>query len=702
MWVERIALENFLAFSDCAVELASGLNVVLSPNEGGKSSLFRGVSTGFYASASSQRSEILALARWGSAVRPALEIGFRIGETSYRLVRDFESKEQTISRAGEAKPFAKGKAVDDFLAAHLPIPDENLFHRVCGVRHEELAAVGEGTSAIGETIEEILGGGWGSATPAVVRRTVDDKRKELIRGRDRPVNEANRGPVKRFMDDVERLERDAARASALAAAREGFLKSISDVDSKTRLLDADLEVLRAKREKASAHRDLERKEGAVREKADALRKRKDRVGELSGKMEALAAESSRFPESLLRGTPAFLDEMRSAFERESLLEKDIEKAGSPVESRGSLWRPVLASVLVLAGVVGVAIGEPIMILFLAAGALFAAWHFARRYGRRKGGLPAADLADELARLAEKRAALSGGRSLEDSKALLAGFASWKERSRDVAARIEEAAGGRRVDPADFAGALDREYGDAALELRALMESLAELEPFKIDGDALLRLERDLGAREEERKRLAGARALAERGLAGIERMDGIEIDERLACAREGLERALKRERVLDAILETLDGARREISGFLAGRLPPLAGAYLSRITGGRYETLFVDPLTLRIETVPARGDADESSGAAPAPERVRPESVSQGARDQLYLATRLALVELMSRGEPQPVFLDDPLVHFDPERRARALDLLREFAAKHQVVVFTCDPRYREAGGRLVELPPRS
>ncbi len=702
MWVERVALENFLAFKDLSVELAPGLNVVLSPNEGGKSSLFRGIAAGFYANAATQNKDILALARWGSAERFRIEIEFRLGETSYRLVRDFDSKEQTISRSEEAKPFAKGKAVDDFLAAHLPLPDESLFLRICGVRHEELARVGEGTSAIGETIEEILGGGWGNTTPAGVQRTVEDKRKELIRGRDRPVNEANRGPVKRFMDDVERLERDASRASTLAAAREGFLKAISDVDSKTRILDADLDVLRAKREKAAAYRDLVKKEKAAREKADALRKRKDRVGELSAKKEALAAESSRFPESLLQGTPAFLDELRTAFERESVLDKETAGAGSTAESRVSLWRPVLASALILAGLIGLAIGKPIMILFLAAGAVLFAWHFARGYGRRKGGPPAADLAGELARLAKKRSELLGSRSLEDSKALLAAFAAWKERSRDVESRIEEAAGGRRVDPADFAGALDREYGDAALELRAHLESRAELEPFAIDGDGMLRLERDLGAREEERRRLAGARALAERDLAGIERLDGIDIAERLSCAREGLERALKRERVLEAIIETLAGARREISGFLAGRLPPLAGAYLSRITGGRYETLFVDPLTLRIETVPARGDADETEGAAPAPERIKPDAVSQGARDQIYLAMRLALVELMSRGEPQPVFLDDPLVHFDPERRARALDLVREFAAKHQVVVFTCDPRYREAGGRLVELPPRA
>jgi uncharacterized protein YhaN len=683
-----------------SVDLAPGLNVVLAPNAGGKSSLFRGIAAGLYTSASSQKADILALARWGSAGRPRIEIEFRLGETPYRLVRDFDSKEQTIFRSGEAKPFAKGKAVDEFLQTHLPLPDENLFHRVCGVRHEELARVGDGTSDIGEAIEEILGGGWGDATPAEVQRTVEDKRKELIKGRDRPVNEANRGPLKRFMDEVDRLERDAAGAAALSGSRAGLLKTISDIDAKSLRLDAEIEILRAKKEKASAYRDHEKNEKALREKADGLRKRKDRLAELTAKKQALVEEASRFPESLLQGTPAFLDRVRTDFERESLLEKETAGAGSRTGTRIPLWRPVLASVLVLAGVVGVAIKNPLMILFLVAGAGLAAWMLAQRLSRAKPGAPT-DSGAELARLAANREELLGKRSLDDSKALLASFAAWKDRSRDVESRIEETAGGRRIDPQNLLGELDREYGDAALELRALVESRAGLEAFKTDGDGLLRLDRDLGERERERKALAAARAGAERDLASLGRMDEIDIAERLVCAREGLARAGRKERVLSAILETLAGARREISGFLAERLPPLAASHLSRITGGRYETLFIDPLTLRIETVPARGDADALAGASSAPERIEPGSVSQGARDQIHLAVRFALVELMSRGEPQPIFLDDPFVHFDPDRRALALDLVREFAAKHQVVLFTCDPRYREAGGRLVELPAR-
>ena len=161
------------------------------------------------------------------------------------------------------------------------------------------------------------------------------------------------------MDEVERLERDAARASALAGAREGFLKTISDIDSNILRLDADIGLLRTKREKASEYRDLEKNEKAAREKADGLRKRKDRIGELLAKMETLAAEGSRFPGSIAQGTPASLDELRIGLEREALLEKEIESAGSGSMTRAPRWRPVLAAVLILAGAVGIAIHKPL-------------------------------------------------------------------------------------------------------------------------------------------------------------------------------------------------------------------------------------------------------------------------------------------------------------------------------------------------------
>lgn len=701
MWIERVSLENVLAFTEVSVELCPGFNVVLSPNEGGKSSLFRGIVSGLYANASSQRADVLALARWGAAGSFRIELDFRLGPDAYRLVRDFGGKEQALYRGGESGPFAKGKRVDEFLAEHLPLADQNLFLRICGVRHEELARVGEADGAIGERIEEILGGGGQDVTPATVQLVVEGKRKELIKGKDRPVNEANRGAVKRFKDDVDLLEREASKAAFLAGAREGLLKAISGVDSRLALVDAELEILKAKREKALAHGELDRNERSLREKTDGLRQRLKRIEELRAVRDGLAGGGARFVGGLASRTAASLDEVREELAREALLDAGVAGALPGKPAAAAAWRSVLASILILAGVAGALLWKIPMLVLAIAGLALLVWHFAGR-GRGREVAHPTEGRGELERLRIARAAWAGSRSLDESKALLAEYASWLERARDVDARLDEAVGYGTTEQSALIGALDAEYGDAAIEVRALSQSRAALEPFRLDGDGMLRLDRDIGDRLAERERLAGERSERERGLAALERMDAGDIAERLALAREGLRRAERKVLVLDAILDALHEARRKISGYLAEKLPPLAGAYLSRITAGRYGTLFVDPLSLKIEAIPAAGDAAGAHGASGAPERVEPGALSQGARDQIHLVVRLALIELMSGGESQPLFLDDPFVHFDPARRERALDLVREFARRHQVVMFTCDPRYREAGDRLVELPVRS
>lgn len=64
--------------------------------------------------------------------------------------------------------------------------------------------------------------------------------------------------------------------------------------------------------------------------------------------------------------------------------------------------------------------------------------------------------------------------------------------------------------------------------------------------------------------------------------------------------------------------------------------------------------------------------------------MSEGTRDQLYLALRLAGLELhLADHEPMPLILDDLLVHFDDERALRALSALRLFGKQSQVLLFT-------------------
>ena len=149
-----------------------------------------------------------------------------------------------------------------------------------------------------------------------------------------------------------------------------------------------------------------------------------------------------------------------------------------------------------------------------------------------------------------------------------------------------------------------------------------------------------------------------------------------------LEDALSRRREeYDALVTAMDGLN-EANALLQARMSPAlnarAGELLSRLTGGKYDQV---SLTREFEALASRrGDVT--------PRKLL--TLSKGTADQLYLAVRLAVCDLVLPGDdPAPLVLDDALVNFDDERLALALDLLRDLANRRQILLFTCQSRER-------------
>jgi uncharacterized protein YhaN len=120
------------------------------------------------------------------------------------------------------------------------------------------------------------------------------------------------------------------------------------------------------------------------------------------------------------------------------------------------------------------------------------------------------------------------------------------------------------------------------------------------------------------------------------------------------------------------------------------GPTISAITDGRYDEIEVDEKNLDFKVrVPETG------------ELVDVQRLSQGTADQLFLAARLGLVQLVTMDRRPPLILDDPFVTFDVHRGERALRLVKRFAAEQgfQVLYLTCSERFDDLADALVVLP---
>ncbi|HEY8278805.1 MAG TPA: AAA family ATPase [Bdellovibrionota bacterium] len=79
--------------------------------------------------------------------------------------------------------------------------------------------------------------------------------------------------------------------------------------------------------------------------------------------------------------------------------------------------------------------------------------------------------------------------------------------------------------------------------------------------------------------------------------------------------------------------------------------------------------------------------------------LSAGTKDAFALSLRLAMAGHFLGKADGFLLLDDPLVNMDPERQQAAAGILRAFAEKRQVVLFTCHPAHAELlGGKRLDL----
>lgn len=148
-----------------------------------------------------------------------------------------------------------------------------------------------------------------------------------------------------------------------------------------------------------------------------------------------------------------------------------------------------------------------------------------------------------------------------------------------------------------------------------------------------------------------------------------EVEEETACLQADYD-------ALEIAIEALQTADRQLHARFSPRLSQQAESYFAQLTQGAFSQITLD----RDFSV----TVGQAGSLTPRPLAL----LSQGTRDQLYLALRLGVADLvLPTPDACPLILDDALLAFDDDRLAEALHLLTELAAKRQVILFTCQHR---------------
>ncbi len=276
-----------------------------------------------------------------------------------------------------------------------------------------------------------------------------------------------------------------------------------------------------------------------------------------------------------------------------------------------------------------------------------------------------DLQEDLGRLFEKASEI-GETSLSTAKEMECAIADSEDRVKELEKLMNAVLGQLET----FSEAED---GDREVFLEALRNmSVMKANDLKAAiSDETVILDRELNEtllKEREYETVLRGSAASEDELGEID----MEIGE-LTIRKTRLEEA---NTSLRTAITLLTEASNEIQRDFAPVLNVKMGNIISSISQGRYSDLRADDeLNLKV-TVPETGDV------------VSVPLLSGGTIDQMYLALRIAMAELVdSTGEKLPLIMDEVFAQYDDMRTRETMEFLNRLSGERQIILFTCKKR---------------
>ena len=158
--------------------------------------------------------------------------------------------------------------------------------------------------------------------------------------------------------------------------------------------------------------------------------------------------------------------------------------------------------------------------------------------------------------------------------------------------------------------------------------------------------------------------------------DAQALGDQISRLEEELVRQQAEYNALRLSLDALQAANTTLQNRFSPELGRRAAEIFADMTGSTWSHILLD----REFHLSAESGSD--------PTRRSVQLLSAGTADQLYLAVRLAICEMILPPEQNPpLILDDALLTFDDARLSTTLDYLTRLGAQRQILLFTCQGR---------------
>ena len=644
------------------LDLQPGLNVICAPNEGGKSTWSRFLLTMFYGLNTRQRGDLADKNRFqpwnGTPMQGRLELS--VGE-----------KLLVLSRRTQRADAPMGVFSCTYAGTDTPVPDLDAAH--CGEAllgvpqsvYQRCAFIPSGSMAINADadLERRINALISTGEEKVSFLQAENRLKKQLHQR-----KYNRtGSIPQLEAEIGELMAARAEVKSLAE-QEAFLHSQllqAQQEQKERLLIRQREIQRQAEEKqqllqqlpdSATLQNINEQLGAVRSLAEQAQQAEDAAKQQDAAIQAQLQELNRNPLH-----PMTKSELETQLQIQPPAPPQVAQLliclSLSLCSGGFLWYELDQSQIMWLCIACAATA-------LTAGSFL--WLLVKRLRLQQQRRRELKRQEELRKLAESYLPLL--EEVERQRSLLQQRQAAADSGARVRSTLVQLLGQVRQWAPDARSAADirrfvqqttQRREDLTQEIRQAQSGVLQVQPDDTDSTCA-RLQQQI--------------AQIQGRLAAIGQPDNLE--RQLRSMQEQLAQLQGEYDALAMALGSLRTANVALQNRFSPELGRRAAEIFADMTGSDWSSILLD----REFHLSAETDRD--------PTRRNVQLLSTGTADQLYLAVRLAICEMILPPEQNPpLILDDALLTFDDMRLGKTLDYLTRLGEKRQILLFTCQGR---------------
>lgn len=689
MRISRLSLNGFGRFDSEDIDFTDGYNVVLGPNEAGKSTIQTAILASLYGLTQKEKEPFKP---WFPTDTFELNLVYETQDgEAYEIHRDFKNKKSYLKRVGSRSTGNKtpGRILKK-VEEHLGFGDSAIFNNTVFVRQNEMTMLTKDSDR--NKIKDMISGLVTGSLETPATKALADIQQKIV--------ELEGGPRSRKKGRLFKLSTliDENRQE-LQTVKERF-RTREDVSEKVESQKGDLKAKRqefkdlgSKLEKIRAKKEIEGKRRETKEKLDDLNNKISKLDE--------TATQLRFYDEELKGYSSFEElsgEFKEEFIRQNIRKDEKEKTRERIEKQlGDLETQETTTKKGNPSYLGLGLVIALISLFLTPinslayiGAILGITIACLYFVLKKeivDGHNSALLSDLQSRI---KAARGETESAQETINAILDEAS-VENPTEFKLKLERYTELKRKRGGlqDVIGTLlgDEDLDSLKVKRQGIYDELAILESqyknykeINIPDTEILDMEERYKALKNEIPVLKESydRNIGGKDVLEKDEIDPVAIEEEIDFYEREYKRAIHKNKALKIALEVLTETAAEVQQEFAPKLSEIASEYLSKITNGKYSKASVDEnLNIKVFS-PELNDY------------VVPEALSTGTRDQIYFSLRIATAQILSQNKRPPIILDDPFHSFDKGRLENTIHMLKEISKGTQVILFSHDFWYEK------------